>query len=212
MMARASRREKAERFFAPSALAIAGIIVMVAFLTMNNLTVKTIMLLVFIAAASALGKRFSLFTTLSVSAGIILANLLIPSGRIMTTLWGFRITEGALLEGLNRAITFEGLMYISKASIMPGLSLPGRIGGIVAAAFGYYERVLEFKGRIRPATVAIDADGLMMRVWESTSVTSNTTPDAGKVPQAPPLASKTIAIGILSLASVSAWALALFLR
>jgi len=212
IMARALRREKAVRFFPPSALAIAGIIVMVAFLTMNNLAAKTIMLLVFIAAASAMGKRFSLITTLSVSAGIVLANLLIPSGRIMTTLWGFRITEGALLEGLNRAITFEGLMYISKASIMPGLSLPGRIGGIVAAAFGYYERVLEFKGRIRPATVAIDADGLMMRVWESTSVTSNTTPDAGKVPQAPPLASKTIAIGILSLASVSAWALALFLR
>lgn len=210
--ARALRRDKAMRFFSPGPMALAGVVVMVAFLYMKSLPAKALMLILFALAAAALGKRISLFVTFTVSAGIVIANLLIPSGKILGSFLGLRITEGALLEGLNRAITFEGLMFLSKASIMPGLNLPGRLGTIVASAFGYYERVLEYKGKIRPSAVAIDADALMMRVWEAAP--EKETAQATSVKESKPgdRYRRFIGIVLLILAAIVTWAIAVFLR
>ena len=163
--ARTARRARAERIFAPGALALAGMVVTAAFLFQPNVLLKAAMLVAFILAARAVGKRFSLATTLSVSLGIILANLIVPSGKVLGTLLGMRITQGALIEGIEKALTFEGLMMLSKASIAPGLKLPGRLGRIVAAAFVYYDRIVEYKGRIKAASLSRDADDLMLRVW-----------------------------------------------
>ncbi len=210
--ARAIRRDRALRFFSPGPMALAGVAVMVAFLGMRSLPAKAVLLVLFALAAAALGKRFSLFVTLSVSAGIVLANLLIPSGKILGSFLGLRITQGALLEGLHRAITFEGLMYISKASIMPGLNLPGRLGTIVASAFGYYERVLEYKGTIRPGAVALDADALMMQVWEYSPEPTDSNAAHVKEPKPVDRLRKSIGIVILTLAATSSWAIAILLR
>jgi heptaprenyl diphosphate synthase len=107
---------------------------------------------------------------LVVSAGIILANLLVPSGKVLFSLGPFAVTQFALVDGILKALTFEGLMLISKASIMPGLRLPGRLGGIVASAFLYYDRIIEYKGKVRAASLASDADAMMRSVWESESL------------------------------------------
>ena len=116
------------------------------------------------------------------------------------------------MEGLQRAITFEGLMLISKASIMPGLSMPGRLGSVVAAAFGYYERVLEYKGKIRPSAVAVDADALMMRVWESAPALTDPLAARSKEPKPGTRYKKILGTTVLMLAAASTWALVFFLR
>ncbi|MDX9826287.1 MAG: Gx transporter family protein [Spirochaetia bacterium] len=210
--ARAIRRDKAQGLFSPGSLALAGVVIMIAFLSMGSLPAKAFLLLLFALAAAAMGKRISLFVTFTVTAGIVLANLLIPSGRILGSFLGLRITEGALLEGLQRAITFEGLMFISKASIMPGLSIPGRLGSVVAAAFGYYERVLEYKGKIRPSAVAVDADALMMRVWESAPALTDPLAARSKEPKPGTGYKKILGTTVLMLAAASTWALVFFLR
>ncbi|MGB4571410.1 MAG: Gx transporter family protein [Rectinemataceae bacterium] len=226
--ARARRRERTEALFSPGSLALAGLVVMIAFLRQDSLIVKAALLVVFALAAWASGKRFSLVTTLSVSLGIVLANLIVPSGRVLATVSGFRLTQGALFEGIEKALTFEGLMMLSKASIMSGLRLPGRIGRIVAAAFTYYDRIIEYKGKIRPATLAMDADDLMLRVWESAA--RETAPSAPSVPSVPSTASTSFApsaslssaapgetatrrkgIAILAAAAAIVWALSIFL-
>jgi hypothetical protein len=97
-------------------------------------------------------------------------------GKVLGTFLGLKITVDALVDGISKALTFEGLMYISKASILPGLKLPGRVGRIVAAAFTYYDRIIEYKGKIRPAALATDADALMIRVWESAEPASEPAP------------------------------------
>ena len=216
---RAARKKKAEALFAPGSLALAGIIAMFAFFFAEGLGAKAIMLCLFAFAAWAMGKRFSLVTTLSVSLGIIAANLLVPSGLVLAELWGFRITKGALMEGIGKALTFEGLMYLSKASIMPGLRLPGRLGRIVAAAFTYYDKVIEYKGRIRASSLALDSDDMMLLVWESGEGRAG---DSGSEASAPAAIGGSAATGspatrrkglaILVLAVAAAWALSIFMR
>ena len=129
----------------------------------------------FIAAAYLAGKRFSLVTTFIVSAGIVLTNLLVPSGRVLARLGPLAITQFALTEGIMKALTFEGLMLLSKATIMQGLKLPGKLGGIVGSAFLYYDRIIEYKGKVRASTLSADADAMMIRVWEEESLAAGGT-------------------------------------
>lgn len=152
--------------FPPWALAAAGAAISAAYLFQRSLGVRALMFLCVLAAAWLSGKKLSFASTIIVSAGIVAANLLVPVGRVLAVLGPFRLTESALLDGIGKALVFEGLVHISKASIMPGLRLPGRFGVLVASAFVYYDRIVEYRGAIRPSTLIEDADRLMLRVWE----------------------------------------------
>jgi len=164
---RALRRARWEAFFAPWALATAGAAISGAYLFQRSLGIRALMFLLFLAAAWLSGKRLSILTALLVSVGIVAANLLVPVGRILARLGPLRITETALLDGIGKALVFEGLVHISKACILPSLRLPGRFGALVASAFLYYDRIVEYKGSVKPATLVRDADALMMRLWET---------------------------------------------
>jgi len=164
--ARGLRRTRYEALFAPWALAATGAAVSIAYLLQPSLLLRAAMFLLFMAAANASGKRISISATLIVSAGIVAANLLAPVGKVLWKLGPLAITQNALRGGLEKALTFEGLVYISKATILPSLRIPGRFGSIVASAFVYYDRIVEYKGKLRPATLISDADQLMLRVWE----------------------------------------------
>jgi hypothetical protein len=168
--ARAARGRRAERYdalFAPWALAASGALASLAFLFQQELALKALLFVLFMAAALASGKKVSLPTTLFVSLGIVAANLIVPVGRVLWRAGPLVVTETALLDGLAKAITFEGLLYISKATIRNGLRLPGRFGAIVASAFVYYDRIVEYRGRIRPGSLFADADALMLEVWDA---------------------------------------------
>jgi hypothetical protein len=166
---RAKRRERWESLFAPSALAAAGAAISAAYLFQRSIEVRALMFSFFLAAAWLSGKKVSPLATIVVSAGIVAANLLVPVGRVLAVLGPLRLTETALLDGIGKALVFEGLVYVSKATILPGLRLPGRFGALVASAFVYYDRIVEYKGSVRPATLIADADRLMLRVWDAPS-------------------------------------------
>jgi hypothetical protein len=166
MADRLARRERWEGLFPPWALALAGAALSVAYLFQHSLAARAAMFACFLGAAWLSGKKISIAATFITSAGIIAANLLVPVGRVLTRLGPLAITEGALLEGIQKALVFEGLLYISKASILSSLRLPGRFGALVAASFVYYDRIVEYKGRVKPATLIEDADRLMLELWE----------------------------------------------
>ena len=177
-----SRRRKAfEARFSPLPAALSGALLAVVFLFENYLALKLVMFVLFAIGVVVSGKRFSFLTMLLVSAGIVFANILVPSGQVLFHLGPLAVTQFALIEGLLKAMTFEGLMLISKATIMPGLKLPGRLGGIVASAFLYYDRIIEYKGKVRAASLASDADAMMRSVWESESL--GTAGEAGSRPE-----------------------------
>jgi heptaprenyl diphosphate synthase len=163
---RKARRERYEGLFDPRILALAGLAVAIAYLFQRSLPVKAGMFAVFLAAAVLSGKRVSALSTILVSACIVAANLLVPIGRVIARVGPLVVTQTALAEGLDRALVFEGLLCLSKASILPSLRMPGRFGKIVATAFVYYDRIVEYRGSFRPATLIRDTDTLMLRVWE----------------------------------------------
>ncbi|MDX9957930.1 MAG: hypothetical protein RBT68_05755, partial [Spirochaetia bacterium] len=125
-----------------------------------------ILILVFAALAAMMsGRKLSPLLTVTVMAGIIGANLLVPMGRKLVELGPLLITEIALLEGIKKAVTFEALIFISKACLGPGLRLPGRLGVLFSEAFRIYDRILEQRGKIRLKTFMFDIDEILNSVY-----------------------------------------------
>ena len=176
--ARQLRRARFEQTFVPWQIGLAGLVVAILFILEKNLAVKLGLLLFFILATYLAGKSFSLLVTLMVSAGIILANLLVPSGKLLYQLGPLTITQFALTDGIMKALTFEGLMFLSKASILQGLKIPGTLGNIVSSSFLYYDRIIEYKGKIHAATLSADVDEMMFTVWQKETAQQEPTTSA----------------------------------
>jgi len=143
---RLTRRDRYEARMEPWISALLGVAIAALFLAQKDIGAKVIYLLLFIFWTWASGKRFSLVSTVLVTLGIVAANLLIPSGRVLIKIGPLAVTQLALIEGFSKALTFEGLMYLSKAAIMPSLQLPGKFGALIAQAFQYYDRIIEYQG------------------------------------------------------------------
>ena len=201
--ARAARRQRWLGLFPPWALAAAGAAVSAAFLFQRSLEIRALMFLCFLGAAFLAGKRLSPVSLLLVSASVVAANLLVPVGRVLAVLGPLKVTQTALLDGIGKALVLEGLIFASKASIVPGLRLPGHFGALVASAFVYYDRIVEYKGSVKPATLIADADRLMLRVWDEGL--------AEPAPRPAPLAARPAAALALGAAVLASYA-ALFIR
>lgn len=164
---RAKRRARWEAAVPPGRSAVIGILSSLAFLFPIPLPARAALFALFVAAAWLAGKRISWTATLLTSAGIVAANLLVPVGKVIASLGPLKVTEAALLDGIDKALVFEGLLYASKAFVRRGLRLRGRLGRVLASAFESYDMIVEYKGRLRPSTLIEDADALALEIWEA---------------------------------------------
>ena len=172
-MDRIARRERFCRAFDPYELAAAGLAIVAALLFQPSLGPRVLILLGAMAFTWLSGRKVPVLGTLLVLAGIVAANLLVPIGRVLVS-WGpFRITEIALREGVEKAVTFEALIYVSKASIRSDLRLPGKPGALMASALRSYEGILETNFRIRPATFFADLDELLAGIYDQDAEAEN---------------------------------------
>jgi heptaprenyl diphosphate synthase len=145
---RARRRAAARDLFQSKELFLAGFLTMPALLFNPSITLRTAQFILFWICAWAVGKRNSPLNTLIVCASIIGFNLIIPYGRVLAMIGSFRITQGALLAGIEKAVTVEGLIMLSKATVRSDLRLPGRFGALIGESFRYLELIMEKKGGI----------------------------------------------------------------
>lgn len=165
-MTRAERRERWESTFDPTRLALTGVALSAALLFQPSLAGRAVMLAGAALAAWFSGRRLSPATTAIVMAGIVGANLLIPVGRKLASIGPLTVTEIALMDGLRKAVTFEALMFISKACLGSGLRLPGRFGAFFAESLRGYDRILERKTSIKLAGFMKSIDDILVSVYE----------------------------------------------
>lgn len=167
-MTRLERRDRWSRLFNPERLAIAGIILSVLLFVQPKIGSRLLIMLFAAWAAWFSGRKQSVLTTGFTMLGIIFANLLIPVGKKLFVIGPITITETALLEGLKKALSFEALIFISKACISPKLKLPGKIGAFFSEALKGYERILEQKSSIRIKDFIKSIDEILLSVYEET--------------------------------------------
>ncbi|HOX91330.1 MAG TPA: hypothetical protein PLC54_00305 [Spirochaetales bacterium] len=165
---RLARRDSWESAFSPGPLALAGAALSLTLLFLPGLSGRLFIFAFAALCAWACGRRLSVATTAIVMAGIVGANLLVPLGRVLVKFGPIIITETALLEGLEKAVSFEALVLLSKASLSPALRIPGKLGSFFSEALRTYERVLEHKLSIHATTFFRDIDAVLISVYDET--------------------------------------------
>jgi heptaprenyl diphosphate synthase len=161
---RAARQERYGRLFTGRDLFIAGLCIMPALLFNPGTWGRTVQFLLFWALSVLAGKKNKPLTTVLVILGITAFNLLVPYGQVLVSLGAFKITSGALLTGIRRGVTLEGLFMLSRLTIRQDLRLPGGFGELIGEAFRILPLITERKYRLRPDNLIAGIDNLMLEL------------------------------------------------
>ena len=167
---RRKRKDFIGEFISPGFRFWTGLVMIPAWLFLREPAVKTVFLAVFILLAVLAGKRIRLLYFLILTASITVFHLLMPSGRVLYEIAGLKITEGALQTGLMKALTLCGLIMLSLFSVSGRLRLPGRLGGLLAGTFYYFEEILEGRGRIVPGRLIASIDQILMDIFPESAL------------------------------------------
>jgi heptaprenyl diphosphate synthase len=108
-------------------------------------------------------KKTTLFfvSTLVFMTGVVFCNVLFPHGKILWTLGNFKLSDGALLEGLRKAFTVESLVLISRLFIKKELRLPGKTGALIGETFTRLSLLNEQKNTLRRSALIESIDTLL---------------------------------------------------
>jgi heptaprenyl diphosphate synthase len=128
---------------------------------------RTAQFILFWFLAWLAGKKNNPALTLLAIFVITAFNLLVPYGRVLAS-WGiFRITEGALMTGLRRAVTLEGLIMLSRAAIRQDLRFPGSFGALIGESFRLLALIRDRKQSVARKNWMGDIDRLMIELSEA---------------------------------------------
>ncbi|MDR2398313.1 MAG: hypothetical protein LBD74_06090 [Spirochaetaceae bacterium] len=143
---------------------LSGVIMAVAFMANPDPLLRAAQFLLFWGYAAKSGKQQRPWFTLLVMGGIVFFNLLVPYGRVIAVLGPFPLTAGALRAGLDKALTLEGLILLSKACIRTDLRLPGFVGSLLAESFRIFEGITRRKALITPKRLIQGLDELLLEL------------------------------------------------
>lgn len=192
-----------EAFPAPLLFA-AGLVMGAALLLNGDSLGRAAQFLVFLTLALLCGKAGNVLATAVVFAAVVGFNLLVPYGRVLgaagTPLAGIPLTEGALLGGIGKAATLEGLIMLSRVTISPRLRLPGRAGALIGDAFRLLPQLAALKGAIRPKTFVRSLDNALLSL---TAPTGGETDRPSRPVRLPPLPAVVLALFILAALALS---------
>ncbi len=144
----------------------AGMAVLPAYLLQSVLAVRLAQVVLFGFLAVVAGKRLYWAYFLTIIATITVFHLLVPSGVVIATVGGFRVTLGALRTGLFKALTIVGLVFISLVAVRADLRLPGRLGSLAGKVFWSFEQIMEHRDRLEARRPFKSGDLLLLDLYE----------------------------------------------
>jgi heptaprenyl diphosphate synthase len=155
-----------EKHISSAVLIAAGLLSVPPFLLQNHLLLQAAQTALFIAAALLAGKRVRLLPPVIILVSVSVLNLISPIGRVLTSFWRFSVTSGALYLGLHKSLTLIGLIFLSRATVRPDLTLPGRFGAVVSRSFYFFDRINETWETIPKQKIIPRLDALLERIRE----------------------------------------------
>jgi heptaprenyl diphosphate synthase len=201
---RQKRQRAYEQLFSARALAIAGLVMMPALLFNPSILFRILLFLSFWFLAWLCGKKNKPLITISIVLFIVVFNLIVPHGQILFTIGAFRITSGALLLGIHRAVTLAGLIMLSRVTIRPDLKLPGLFGELIGESFRIFAIIMNNKHRITRKNLIADLDQLLTDLSGGTGSGAPLL-DSGQTLRASATRTKPAGFVILAVVALLAW-------
>jgi len=145
-------------------LFITGALLFPSFLLQQDIAIRAMQIMLFLLLNVLSGRKIRFLQYLVVSAGIVVFNLVIPTGRVLVSPLGLAVTEGALKSGLLKATAMTGLIALSQFSIRAELRFPGRVGGLIGRSLFYFERIMGGRRKINRKDIIGSVDALLLEV------------------------------------------------
>jgi len=142
-----------------------GLTLIPGYFLIDSLLFKILLVMLFALTAFLAGKRIRYFYFLMMTLSITFFHLLTPVGRILWEAGPLKITLGALHTGLLKGVTLSGLVFISLFSVTPSLRLPGKLGGLLARMFYYFEEILDGRKNISAGNFIGSLDRVLMEIF-----------------------------------------------
>jgi len=158
---RNARENFCAKNFSSLDLAIAGLCMIPALLLNPDNLMRVVQFFFFFLIAWLSGKKINPLITLVVMLAIVFFNLLVPYGELLFSIGSFRITSGALMAGLQRAVTLEGLFMLSRCCVRSDLAFPGAFGKIAGESLRVFSRLTEAKNLFNRKDWVVTLDGLL---------------------------------------------------
>jgi hypothetical protein len=155
-----------DNFFSARALFFSGLIIMPALLFNPSTEYRALQFIFFWFILLLTGKKTNPFLTLITILFIIAFNLIIPYGRVLFSAGPVKITSGALKSGLHRAVTFMGLIMLSKAGVRRDLKIPGAFGELLGESLRLFSVMMGKKYRLKIKNPIKVIDTLLMELSE----------------------------------------------
>lgn len=146
-------------------LFLTGALTLPAYLLQGDLEIRLFQVLLFAGLAAVAGKRIKWLYFVIMVSSITFFHLLVPMGRVLIRVGPLPITEVALRNGLLKGLTIVGLVFISLFSVRSDLKLPGRLGGLVARLFFYFERIMEGRHKIEARRLIGSIDEVLASIY-----------------------------------------------
>ena len=140
-----ARKNFCAKTFGSLDLAIAGLCMIPALLLNPDTYMRVVQFLLFFFIAWLSGKKINPIITFSIMLAIVFFSLLVPYGELLFSIGSLKVTSGALMAGLQRAVTLEGLFMLSRCCVRSDLVLPGAFGKITGESLRFFSRLMETK-------------------------------------------------------------------
>jgi heptaprenyl diphosphate synthase len=161
---RVGRARVYEGLFSARALCIAGLLAMPALLFNPNPFFRILQFLFFWFLSWLAGKKNNPLMTVAIMLSIVFFNLLVPYGQVLFAVGVFKVTIGTLVVGIQRAVTLEGLVMLSRVSVRRDLRFPGGFGELIGESFRIFATIMDSRRRITRRNLIGDIDALMLEL------------------------------------------------
>ena len=80
---------------------------------------------------------------LIICVSVVFFNLFTPEGLVLFSLGKFKVTLGAVQNGLHKSGVLLAMVFVSQYAVSRDLNLPGKAGGFLSRVFYYFDALSE---------------------------------------------------------------------
>ena len=158
----------------PEVLFIISMLCLPVFLLLPALRATWTAVAVFFVLTLLRRGKVRILPSVIIVAGIVFFSLLSPYGKLLLSVGGLDVTQGALESGLHKSGILIGMVFLSQFAVSPRLHFPGRIGSFLSGVFRTFNALTARRISLRPGSVISSIDSRLLEIWNDTACSSDT--------------------------------------
>ncbi len=149
------------------ALFVGGMVILPAYLLQESLMIRVGQVIVFGWLTTVAGKKLLWPYFITIVIAITGFHVLVPTGAVLFEVGTFPVTAGGLRNGVFKALTIIGMVFLSLVSVRADLRIPGTVGAIAGKLFWSFEQIMERRDRVKVSAPLRTADEMLLELYES---------------------------------------------